>query len=261
LNQEDKQFMTQFAIVIGALVVFTIAMLFLARYLMAINRVHYGPLIAKQTQQRIKPVGETTIGKVAQPASTATTAAGGVQASGKQTFAQACAACHQTGSMGAPKLGSKADWASRIKKGKQTLYTHAINGLGAMPPKGGHPELSAAQVKAAVDYMVSQVSGGGRQQAQAAPKGGQKTAQAGGAQAMGQQTFAQACAACHQSGAMGAPKLGSKADWASRIKKGKQTLYTHAINGFGAMPPKGGDPSLSTAQVKAAVDYMLNAAQ
>ncbi|MDQ3796182.1 MAG: c-type cytochrome [Pseudomonadota bacterium] len=58
---------------------------------------------------------------------------------------------------------------------------------------------------------------------------------------------------------MGAPKLGSKADWASRIKKGKQTLYTHAINGFGAMPPKGGDPSLSNAQVKAAVDYMLSA--
>ncbi len=70
--------MTQFAIVLGVLVVFTIAMLFLARYLMATNRVHYGQLIAKQTQQRIKPVGETAIGEVAQPAPTATTAAGGV---------------------------------------------------------------------------------------------------------------------------------------------------------------------------------------
>ncbi|HEX2244015.1 MAG TPA: c-type cytochrome, partial [Gammaproteobacteria bacterium] len=104
------------------------------------------------------PAGETATGKVAQAAPTATTAAGGVQASGKQTFAQACAACHQTGTMGAPKLGSKADWASRIKKGKQTLYTHAINGIGAMPPKGGDASLSNEQVKAAVDYMVSAVN-------------------------------------------------------------------------------------------------------
>ncbi|MDQ4146140.1 MAG: c-type cytochrome [Pseudomonadota bacterium] len=150
--------MAQFAIVVGALVVFTIAMLFLARYLMAINRVHHGPLIAKQTQQRIEPVGETATGKLVQPAPKATAAAGGVQASGQQTFAQACAACHQTGTMGAPKLGSKADWALRIKKGKQTLYTHAINGIGAMPPKGGDASLSNAQVKAAVDYMVSAVN-------------------------------------------------------------------------------------------------------
>ncbi|HEX2237467.1 MAG TPA: c-type cytochrome [Gammaproteobacteria bacterium] len=155
MNQEDKQFMTQFGIVVGVLVVFTIAMLFLARYLMAINRVHHGPLIAKQTQQRIEPVGETATGKLAQPAPKATAAAGSVQASGKQTFAQACAACHQTGTMGAPKLGSKADWAPLIKKGKQTLYTHAINGFGAMPPKGGDPSLSNAQVKAAVDYMLN----------------------------------------------------------------------------------------------------------
>ena len=114
---------------------------------------------------------------------------------------------------------------------------------GAAPAGGGGGQQQTAK-------------GGGGGQQQAAKSGG---AAAGGVQACGKQTFAQACAACHQTGTMGAPKLGSKADWAPLIKKGKQTLYTHAINGFGAMPPKGGDPSLSNAQVKAAVDYMLSA--
>jgi len=82
-------------------------------------------------------------------------------ASGEQTFSQTCARYHQTGMLGAPKYGSKADWAPRIKQGKQTLYQHAINGYKAMPPKGGVPSLSDADVKAAVDYMVAAVSGGG----------------------------------------------------------------------------------------------------
>ncbi|WNK21598.1 c-type cytochrome [Halomonas piscis] len=34
-------------------------------------------------------------------------------------------------------------------------------------------------------------------------------------------------------------------------------MYDHAINGFQAMPPKGGQVSLSDDEVKAAVDYML----
>jgi cytochrome c5 len=92
-------------------------------------------------------------------------------ASGKQTFSQVCARCHQTGMMGAPKYGSKADWAPRIKQGKQTLYDAAINGMGAMPPKGGVLSLSDADVKAAVDYMLAPVSGGG---------GGGKQAPSGG---------------------------------------------------------------------------------
>src|SRR5215218_9694899 len=82
-------------------------------------------------------------------------------ASGQQTFAQVCSSCHESGAMGAPKFGSKADWAPRIKQGKQTLYQHAINGFGAMPPKGGQSSLSNKDVQAAVDYMVAAVSGGG----------------------------------------------------------------------------------------------------
>ncbi|MBV8679059.1 MAG: cytochrome c5 family protein [Aquitalea sp.] len=78
---------------------------------------------------------------------------------------------------------------------------------------------------------------------------------------VGEKTFKSVCSMCHQSGAAGAPIFGNKADWSPRIAQGKDTLYKHALEGFsgqkGAMPAKGGNPSLSDADVKAAVDFMV----
>jgi cytochrome c5 len=81
--------------------------------------------------------------------------------------------------------------------------------------------------------------------------------------ASGDSVYKTACSACHTAGVAGAPKSGDKAAWAPRIAQGKDTLYKHAILGFqgkmGVMPAKGGNTSLSDADVKAAVDYMLAA--
>jgi cytochrome c5 len=81
------------------------------------------------------------------------------EGAGENTYKMACFACHGTGAAGAPKFGDKTAWAPHIAKGKDTLYNHAINGFkgnsGVMPPKGGRTDLSDADVKAAVDYMVS----------------------------------------------------------------------------------------------------------
>ena len=74
----------------------------------------------------------------------------------KAIYTASCAACHMTGAAGAPKLGDNAAWAPRIKAGSEALYDSAIKGKNAMPPKGGNASLSDADVKAAVDYMVSQ---------------------------------------------------------------------------------------------------------
>lgn len=74
---------------------------------------------------------------------------------GKGTYDKACSICHAAGVANAPKLGDQAAWKDRIAKGKETLYTNALKGLNAMPPKGGNMSLSDADVKAAVDYMVS----------------------------------------------------------------------------------------------------------
>lgn len=77
----------------------------------------------------------------------------------------------------------------------------------------------------------------------------------------GKQVYQSVCIACHAAGVAGAPKLGDKGQWAKRIVKGVDMLYASAVNGMqgtaGAMPAKGGNPALSDAEVKAAVDYMV----
>ncbi|NYS60127.1 c-type cytochrome [Vreelandella salicampi] len=76
-------------------------------------------------------------------------------------------------------------------------------------------------------------------------------------QADSEATYNQACMACHMTGAAGAPIRGNAEHWEPRVEKGMDTLYDHAINGFQAMPPKGGQMGLSDDEVKEAVDYML----
>ena len=66
------------------------------------------------------------------------------------------------------------------------------------------------------------------------------------------------CKTCHGGLIPGAPVVGKKEDWAPRIKQGQDTLHKHALEGFNAMPAKGGNGSLSDDEVKAAVDYMAN---
>ena len=65
------------------------------------------------------------------------------------------------------------------------------------------------------------------------------------------------CAACHASGAAGAPKYRNADDWAGRLSAGLDTVYANAINGKGAMPAKGLCMSCSDDEVKAAVDHMI----
>ena len=80
---------------------------------------------------------------------------------------------------------------------------------------------------------------------------------AGQSFAGGKEVYEATCAACHASGAAGAPKLADKAAWAPRIKAGADTLRASALKGKGVMPAKGGNSGLSDADVNAAVDYMI----
>ena len=112
--------------------------------------------------QRTQPVGTLNVGAMepsvepttpVQVASSANT--------GKSVYDKACFICHATGLTGAPKPGDADNWAPRIAKGLDTLYSNAINGYqgktGIMPPKGGNLLLSDEDVKAAIDYLVGLV--------------------------------------------------------------------------------------------------------
>ena len=78
-------------------------------------------------------------------------------ADGRKVYDSTCTACHASGIAGAPRFGDKAAWAPHLKAGIPHLYENALKGNGAMPAKGGNTSLSDAEVKAAVDYMVSAV--------------------------------------------------------------------------------------------------------
>ena len=111
--------------------------------------------------ERIKPVAQVDVAPAEAKREPVKSAAAAPTASrnGQQVYQTTCVACHDAGIAGAPKLGDKGQWAKHIAKGLDTLYASAVNGVqssaGTMPPKGGNPALSNAEVRAAVDYMVA----------------------------------------------------------------------------------------------------------
>ena len=102
--------------------------------------------------ERIKPAGSVCLQGDATCGAAAAASSG--PRSGDDVYKTSCMACHDTGAAGAPKKGDKAAWAPRIAQGIDTVYTHAINGLNGMPPKGTCMTCSDDDIKAAVDFMV-----------------------------------------------------------------------------------------------------------
>jgi len=231
---------------------------------------------AEAISARVRPVAEAGFTLVDANAPKILQAGGAV-------YAAVCAACHDSGAAGAPKTGDVAGWKARLAQGYDLLTKHAIAGLGAMPPKGGNPDLDDIEVARAVAFMSNKSGANFKEpDAPAAPAVAPENVPAAGSdiaaasvpaspvasasaptaldQATGKKIYDAACVACHGAGIAGAPKLGDNAAWAARIKQGSEVLYGHAIKGFqgqtGFMPPKGGSTA-SDAEIKAAVDYMV----
>ncbi|GAB3630400.1 cytochrome C [Pandoraea terrae] len=235
--------------------------------------------------ERIAPVAKVEVKDASAPR---------VYQTGEQVYKAVCAACHATGAAGAPKVGS-ADWAPRLTQGYDGLLKVALAGKGAMPARGGTSpdDVSDYELGRAIVYMANAsggklsepaapaqpAAGASAPTAAAAPASGDTAAAAAAATAMaslktaapaaaggssadaGKKLYDTVCMACHASGVMNAPKFGDKAAWAPRIKTGMDTLHNAALKGLNAMPPKGGASTASDDDVKAAVDYMVNAAK
>ena len=101
------------------------------------------------------------------------------------------------------------------------------------------PEAVAARIQ-----PVARVEFG----AAAAPAGARK----------GEDIVKATCAACHQAGVANAPKIGDRAAWAPHIQHGLKEMLATAIKGKGAMPPRGGDASLTDAELARAIIFMAN---
>ena len=109
--------------------------------------------------------------------------AAGEERTGEQVYAATCSACHGTGVAGAHKLGDEAAWGPVMAKGFDAMVKNAINGINAMPPRGGNPNLSDLEVARAVAYLANESGGnfpepeGGAAEGDAA-SGGEAPAQA-----------------------------------------------------------------------------------
>ena len=161
-----------YSLVIGALVVFAIAILVLAMKMSERTQHVYTRETAEYqaaVAERIKPVGDVYLPGEEQAASApvAETVAEpepvATSMTGPQVYNSACLACHSTGVGGAPVTGDAAQWVDRIAQGIDVLYDHAINGFDGeavtpMLPKGGRADLSDQEVRDAVDYMVAESS-------------------------------------------------------------------------------------------------------
>jgi len=154
---KDGDFMKNFSLMIGGLIVLTLVIYVLAQNV-ATGHGKGGVEVSKADSTdaakiaRIEPVGKLVLaGAVSSTVSSAQAA------DGAGTYNSTCVGCHGSGAAGAPKTGDKAAWKARIAKGNAALYNTALKGKPgtAMLPKGGNASLSDAAVKAAVDYMVS----------------------------------------------------------------------------------------------------------
>ncbi|MFL6710717.1 MAG: c-type cytochrome [Massilia sp.] len=220
---------------------------------------------AKSVDARLQPVAD--VGYTFRDAS-----APKVLQSGEAVFTAVCAACHATGAAGSPKVGDNGAWSARIGQGYDTLLKHAIEGIRAMPAKGGNPDLDDVEVARAVVYMTNKSGASFKEPATPAPSAtpaatttaatavpapaavaaaavppaaapaptpvsnaAAATAPATEAKNTvdaGKKLYDAACVACHGAGIAGAPKFGDKSAWGPRIAQGKPTLYEHAIKGF-----------------------------
>lgn len=224
---------------------------------------------SEQLAHLIAPVAKVELGTLS--------TAGAAAKTGEQVYQGACQACHASGAAGAPKVGDTAAWGPRIANGLDALVKSAIAGKGAMPPKGGNAALSDIEIARGIVYMANQ-SGANFKEPAVTPTAAQAEASAsalpraaapaaaitpgGGpagssAQADGKAIYGSVCALCHAAGIGGAPKTGDAGAWGPRIAQGKDTLVKNALNGKAAMPPKGGNPALSEADIRAAVDYLV----
>jgi cytochrome c5 len=263
------------AAVFFSFVVPIFAIIGLVYYVTSANKPSAGAVDAeKAVAQRIQKVGTVEIRDANRPLK-----------SGEEVYKAQCVACHAAGAAGAPKFGDAAAWAPRIQSGFAALWNSALKGKGAMGAQGGG-DFEDVEVGRAVVYMTAAAGGKFAEpaapaaaapaptaEAAAAPPASvvaalaaaNKPAQAAAGNApaaagAGEALYKQACVACHAAGVANAPKFGDKAAWAPRIKTGLDALTASAIKGKGAMPPKGGSTA-ADADIRSAVEYMVNAAK
>lgn len=150
----DQVFFRTFAIVLGVLVGIMFAIMGIAA-IVTDDPEATDPLRLAKVEQNLQPVARV----ITDPAMLVESAPAEAKAdtrSAEQIVQGVCAACHDAGVLGAPKSGDKAAWQARLTAAGSVdkLIEHAINGINAMPPRGGDPSLGDEQIAEAVRLLL-----------------------------------------------------------------------------------------------------------
>ncbi len=158
----DSEFYKVFAILSVIIVVLAIFIAILSNIFAGYSSSgddNYKTELQSSINQRTEPTGKINL--LSNPAIKQTAkpiVVASAKLSGSEVYNSACMSCHASGAAGAPMTGNKDQWSERIAKGKDVLYVSAINGIGVMPAKGGISTLFDAEVKSAVDYLISELN-------------------------------------------------------------------------------------------------------
>nr|CAA6810292.1 MAG: Cytochrome c class I [uncultured Thiotrichaceae bacterium] len=176
---------------------------------------------------------------------------------GEAMYNQLCVACHASGVNGAPKLGSKDDWAELLTVGEDTLYQAVIDGPNHMYSKGGSALESETQVRDIIAYMMnSAIDDENKSTVNSASEEDK-------ARHLrinnGYKVYDMICFSCHDTGEAGAPKIGVPSAWDDRIaKRGLAGLTQSVINGKSHMYVRAGSADYSEADFSSIVEYMMS---
>ena len=80
---------------------------------------------------------------------------GGSVSKAEKMYDASCKLCHANDTMGAPAVGDANTWKTVMEKGMDEVLVNAIKGTGGMPPKGGNMDLSDADIKEIVEFMIN----------------------------------------------------------------------------------------------------------
>jgi len=161
-QKDDRTFLRRFSGIIIGLMVVTAIIIILAFSLRSTPDPEANPSQLRLTEERIAPVAGARTGASGQAALDAIAAAQAAaapveseaaSADGKKIYDSVCMACHAAGVAGAPIPGSEAMVQRLADKGLDGLFNSAINGLNVMPPRGGRPDLSDDDIRAAIEFM------------------------------------------------------------------------------------------------------------
>ncbi len=170
MRNYDLEFLKHFSMVIAFLATVTLGLILFAHHLNSGQHHDVDPAAERLLVNRIAPVGAVYAGatgaaaqaeamKVAAAAAASQVAYGGTM-DGSVIYGNLCTGCHTSGAGGAPKLEAAGIGARMAEQGMDMLVSKAISGfqgnVGVMPAKGGNPALTDDQVKATVEWMVSQ---------------------------------------------------------------------------------------------------------